>query len=336
MKLERARIAPVLVFLGLATTVGAVRPVEAQQDFSAVQITATHVSGPVYMLVGRGGNIAVSSGPDGALMVDDQFAPLADKIRASLREIGQSPAAAEVKFLLNTHYHGDHTGGNAEFGTDATIIAHSNVRERLATPAQPGAEAAPDEALPVITFDRSLNVHFNGEQISAIHIPRGHTDGDAVIYFMDSNVLHMGDDFFTGRFPYVDLGSGGSVEGLQAGIEAVLGDVPDDVQIIPGHGPLSTKDDLRLYKRMLDETIGSVREQMDGGATLDDIKAQGPGAEWSEWGAGFIDSDRWLETIYQSLSDANDGDYGPVDPDHTHGPESSDGHTHEKSGSGHH
>jgi cyclase len=310
---------------------GALRPAAAQQDFSAVQITATHVAGPVYMLVGQGGNIAVSSGPDGALMVDDQFAPLADKIRTTLREIGQSAAAADLKFLLNTHFHGDHTGGNAEFGTDATIIAHSNVRERLAAPAN--GNAAPDEALPVITFDRSLNVHFNGERISAIHIPRGHTDGDAVIYFMDSNVLHMGDDFFAGRFPYVDLGSGGSVEGLQQGIEAVLGDVPDDVQIIPGHGPLSTKDDLRNYKRMLDDTIGSVRAQMAAGASFDDVKARGPGAEWAEWGTGFINADRWLETIYQSLSGDNGGNDGSTNPDHSHGAETHSDHTHVKSGS---
>jgi glyoxylase-like metal-dependent hydrolase (beta-lactamase superfamily II) len=297
-------------------------PLYAQQDFSAVQIEATHVSGPVYMLVGQGGNIAVSSGPDGALMVDDQFAPLADKIRAALREIGQSAAAADLKFLLNTHWHGDHTGGNVQFGPGATIIAHTNVRKRLSTPQDRGGNvtpAAPNEALPVITFDHSLNVHFNGERISAIHIPSGHTDGDAVIYFMDSNVLHMGDDFFAGRFPYVDLGSGGSVEGMQAGVEDVLGDVPDDVQIIPGHGPLSTKDDLRAYNRMLKETIGLVREQMDRGVSMEDIIAGGPGDEWTEWGAGFISADRWLQTIYQSLSGSSDGDYGPANAHHEGG-----------------
>jgi len=332
MIIDRRRVVLALTGAVLATFFGSVRSLDAQQDFSAVQIQATHISGPVYMLVGQGGNIAVSSGADGALMVDDQFAPLADKIRATLREIGQSAAASDLKFLLNTHFHGDHTGGNAEFGADATIIAHSNVRERLSAPAN--GEAAPAEALPVITFDRSLNVHFNGEQISAIHIPRGHTDGDAVIYFMESNVLHMGDDFFAGRFPYVDLGSGGSVEGLQEGIAAVLGDVPDDVQVIPGHGPLSTKDDLRLYKRMLDETIGAVREQMDAGASLDDIKARGAGADWAEWGSGFISADRWLETIHQSLSGGGDRDDQSDNPDHTHGASETHGdHSHQKSGS---
>ncbi|MDX1396068.1 MAG: MBL fold metallo-hydrolase, partial [Gemmatimonadota bacterium] len=254
-----------------------------QQDWDAVEIEVTHVAGQVYMLVGQGGNIAVSSGPDGALMVDDQFAPLADKIRAALGEIGQSPEAADLKFVLNTHWHGDHTGGNVEFGPEATIIAHENVRERLATPQDRGGNVtppAPDVALPVITFDRSVDVHFNGERIGAMHIPRGHTDGDAVIYFMGSNVLHMGDDFFAGRFPFVDLASGGSVEGLLSGIEDVLGDIPEDVQIIPGHGPLSTKDDLREYRRMLDSTIGLVRRRMGAGDSLEEIQAGGPGEEW--------------------------------------------------------
>ncbi|MFV1986136.1 MAG: MBL fold metallo-hydrolase [Gemmatimonadota bacterium] len=343
MRTDRPRSRRTLLAAGLAlaVAVGGLRTagLEAQQDLSAVEIEATHVSGPVYMLVGRGGNIAVSSGPDGALMVDDQFAPLADKIRAALQEIGQSADAAELKFLLNTHWHGDHTGGNVEFGSEATIIAHSNVRRRLSTPQERGENvtpAAPKDALPVITFEQSLNVHFNGERISAIHIPSGHTDGDAVIYFMDSNVLHMGDDFFAGRFPFVDLASGGSVEGMLAGVQDVLDDVPDDVQIIPGHGPLSTKDDLRDYGRMLEETIGLVREQMDGGASMEDIVARGLGEAWADWGAGFISADQWLETIYRSLSGANDGDYGPVNADHEHDTaQKRGGHTHEKGGSGH-
>lgn len=323
---------------GLATVaLVAVAPAaDAQQDFSSVQIEATHISGPVYMLVGQGGNIAVSSGPDGALMVDDQFAPLADKIRAALREIGQSEEASDLKFLLNTHYHGDHTGGNAEFGTEATIIAHANVRERLATPQERGGNVtppAPDEALPVITFDRSVNVHFNGERISAIHIPHGHTDGDAIIYFMDSNVLHMGDDFFAGRFPFVDLAGGGSVEGLQEGIADVLGDIPDDVQIIPGHGPLSTKADLAEYKEMLDSTIEAVRSQMASGASLEAIQERGPGDEWAGWGSGYISAERWIETIYQSLSGDDAAAHQAVNPDHTHGADTR--HRHGEGGSGH-
>ncbi len=320
---ERALRATVLA---LATGLVAILPASGQQDYSAVQIQATHVAGPVHMLVGAGGNIAVSSGADGTLMVDDQFAPLADKIRAALAEIGQSPEAAQPRFVLNTHWHGDHTGGNAEFGPEATIIAHTNVRGRMSTPQSRGGNvtpAAPAEALPVITFDRSVDVHFNGERISVIHIPHGHTDGDAVIYFTDSNVVHMGDDFFAGRFPFVDIASGGSVEGLQAGIGSVLDDLPADASVIPGHGPLSSVEDLSLYKRMLDETIGSVREQMDAGASVEDIVARGPGEEWADWGAGFISAERWLQTIHQSLSGANDADY------------TAHGHTHEKGGDRH-
>lgn len=296
----------------------AAAPATAQQDFTDVRIEATHVAGNVYLLVGQGGNIGVSSGPDGALMVDDQFAPLADRIRAALRELGQSDAASDVRFVLNTHWHGDHTGGNVEFGPEATIIAHDNVRERLSTRQDRGGgnviEPSPPEALPVITFARSLSVHFNGEEIRALHLPHGHTDGDAVIWFTGSNVVHMGDDFFAGRFPFVDLASGGSVEGLERAIAHVLENIPADAQVIPGHGPLSTVDDLRLYHRMLRETIAAARSRIEEGATLEDVRAGGVSSEWDGWGDGFISTERWLETIYRSLSSDTGG--GHVDHGH--------------------
>ncbi|MCG8469557.1 MAG: MBL fold metallo-hydrolase [Gemmatimonadetes bacterium] len=314
-------------------------PLAAQQDFSNVEFDVMHVSGNVWVLnSGRGGNIGVSTGADGVLMVDDQFAPLADKIRAALREAG---AGSEVNFLLNTHWHGDHTGGNVEFGDEATIIAHTNVRERLSTPQDRGSgnvvQPSPDVALPVITFDESLSIHFNGEEVRAFHVPNGHTDGDAVIFFTGSNVVHMGDLFFAARFPFVDLAGGGSVEGLREGIATGLSELPPDVQVIPGHGPLSTMDDLREYGRMLDETIELVRGQMDAGDSLEEIVARGPGDEWASWGEGFISADRWLQTIYQSLSGDDDADYGPVDPDHGAGAPHSHphGHTHEKGDRGH-
>src|ERR1041385_3381718 len=187
----------------------------AQGDLSKVEIKSTQVSGNVYMLEGSGGNIGVSVGADGILIVDDQFAPLADKIRAALKKLGEG----KLKYILNTHWHGDHTGGNKEFGPEAPIIAHDNVRKRLSTEQHSDffketTPASPKEALPVITFDQALSVHFNGEEIRAIHFPHGHTDGDSVIFFSASNVVHLGDDFFAGRFPFVDLESGGSVEGL--------------------------------------------------------------------------------------------------------------------------
>ena len=171
--------------------------VQAQDDLSKVEIKATKVAGNVYVLEGAGGNIGVSVGPDGILIVDDQFAPLADKIRASLKTLDQG----KLKFILNTHWHGDHTGGNAAFGPEAPIIAHDNVRKRLSTEQRielfkQTVPASPKQALPVITFDQSLTVHFNGEEIKAIHFPHGHTDGDSVIFFSASNVVHLGDDFF--------------------------------------------------------------------------------------------------------------------------------------------
>ena len=274
-----------------------------QQDFSKVQIKATKVAGNVYMLQGSGGNIGVSVGADGILIVDDQFAPLADKIRAALKELGQG----KLRFILNTHWHGDHTGGNVVFGPEATIIAHDNVRKRLSTEQKSEVfknttPASPKEALPVITFGQSLSVHFNGEEIRVIHYPQGHTDGDSVIFFTTSNVIHLGDDFFAGRFPFVDLESGGSIEGLTKNIGEIITQIPDGAKLIPGHGPLSTIDDLKSYHRMLQQTTDIVRQKMTAGKTLEQIKSEGLPEEWKPWGTGFIKTDLWIETIYKSLN----------------------------------
>ena len=294
-------------------------PVTAQEDFSDVEFEVTQVSGTVWVLIsGRGGNIGVSSGPDGVLMIDDQFAPLADKIRAALQKAGTS---SDIKFLLNTHFHGDHTGGNIEFGEEATIIAHTNVRERLAAPGDATARA-----LPVITFDDALSIHFNGEEIRAFHIPDAHTDGDAVIYFMGSNVLHMGDNFFSGLFPFVDIASGGSIAGVERGVSDILQHVPENISIIPGHGPLSTVEDLELYHRMLLETVAMVKQKMERGLSIEQIQDEGVGEEWSEWGTGFVSTDRWLDTIYQDLSGSSNGDY----IEHGHEPAHSSSQNREK------
>lgn len=272
-----------------------------QQDFSKVEIKATKVSGNVYMLEGAGGNIGVSVGPDGILIVDDEFAPLADKIKAALSRLGEG----KLKFVLNTHWHGDHTGSNVRFGPEAPIIAQTNVRKRLETEQKIFGQAVqptPKEGLPVITFDQSLSVHFNGEEIRVIHFPHGHTDGDSVIFFTRSNVVHMGDDFFSGMFPFVDLDSGGDVENLAKNVGEIIGKLPAGVKIIPGHGPLSTVDDLRLFQTMLTETTGIVRQRMAAGRTLDQIKAAGLPDRWKPWGTGFIKTDQWIELIYRSLS----------------------------------
>jgi glyoxylase-like metal-dependent hydrolase (beta-lactamase superfamily II) len=277
---------------------------QAQQpDYSKVQIKATKVAGNVYMLEGAGGNIGVSVGDDGLLIVDDQFAPLADKIRAALKGI----ADKKLHFILNTHWHGDHTGGNVSFGPEATIIAHDNVRKRLSTEQKSTVfnrttPPSPKEALPVITFDKTLTVHFNGEEIRAIHFPQGHTDGDSVIFFTSSNVVHLGDDFFAGRFPFVDLESGGTVEGLVRNIGEIITKIPEGAKLIPGHGPISTIDDLKNYHRMLQQTTEIVRQKIAAGKTLEQIKSEGLPEEWKPWGEGFIKTDRWVETIYRSLT----------------------------------
>jgi len=278
--------------------------IQAQSpDYSKVQIKATKVAGNVYMLEGAGGNIGVSVGEDGILIVDDQFAPLADKIRAALKGL----ADKKLRFILNTHWHGDHTGGNVVFGPEAPIIAHDNVRKRLATEQKSEVfksttPPSPKEALPVITFDQSLSVHFNGEEIRAIHFPHGHTDGDSVVFFTSSNVIHLGDDFFAGRFPFVDLESGGNVEGLIKNIGEIIAKIPEGAKLIPGHGPISTVDDLKSYHRMLQQTTDIVRQKIAAGKTLAQIKSEGLPDEWKPWGTGFIKTDLWVETIYRSLT----------------------------------
>ena len=268
-------------------------PAHAQRDMSKVEIKTTPVAGNIYMLEGQGGNIAVSTGPDGVLMVDDQFAPLAEKITAAIEKLDQGP----IKFLLNTHWHGDHTGGNAHFGKKANIVAHTNVRKRLADKSDTAKEA-----LPVVTFDNSASVHINGEEVKLIYLGPGHTDGDSIIHFTKSGVFHMGDQFFNGRFPFVDLGSGGDIAGLLKNIEAALLRIPADAKIIPGHGALATKADLEKYRDMLVETTSLVKKAIVEGKTLADVKAAGVPEKYKDWGSGFINAGRWLEISFNSLS----------------------------------
>ncbi|MGI9106061.1 MAG: MBL fold metallo-hydrolase [Pyrinomonadaceae bacterium] len=296
--MRRSLFVLVLMFACFAAAADTAR---AQGDLSGVQIKATPVAGNIYMLEGAGGNIGVSAGADGILIVDDQFAPLADKIRAALKRLNPG----QLRFVLNTHYHGDHTGGNAVFGKESTIIAHDNVRRRLSSELNLLGEKvppAPKEALPVITYNQSVSIHFNGEEIRVRHFPRGHTDGDSVIFFTKSNVVHLGDHFFVGRFPFIDLDHGGSVAGMTQNISDLVAELPADAKLIPGHGPLSTHDDLKLYRRMLVETSAIIRKEMHAGKTLEQIKAAGLPDEWKTWGTGFIKTDRWIETVYRSLS----------------------------------
>lgn len=274
----------------------------AQQDFDKVQIKVTKVAGTVYMLEGSGGNIGVSVGEDGILIVDDQFAPLVPKIQAALKGITDKP----VKFVLNTHWHGDHTGGNEQLGALAPIIAHTNVRKRLSTESvsRSGQKRppAPKVALPVITFDERVTVHVNGEDIRAIHFPSGHTDGDAIIFFTQSNVVHMGDDFFSGRFPFIDLQSGGTVKGYIAAVDKVSSEIPPDAKIIPGHGPLSTLDDLKKFSAMLKEAVALVEVGIRAGKSLEQMKSEKVLAKFDKWSWEFIKTDTFLEIVYTDVS----------------------------------
>lgn len=270
-------------------------PCLAQRDdrFARVAIVPEHVAGPVHMLQGAGGNIGVSIGDDGVLMIDSQFEPLADKIRATIAELADDEDP-DVRLLVNTHVHGDHTGGNVRFGDETVIVAHHNVRLRLQ------GESADPVSLPVVTYSDRLELHFNGDTLRVVHLPGGHTDGDSYVYFRGAKVAHLGDHFFAGRFPYVDVGRGGSAIGLRDNIARVLEDLPDDVRIIPGHGPLSSYEDLRTYHAMLVDTIEQVRRGLTEGKTLDELRVEGLGERWDGWGDGFITEEGWIQIIVDS------------------------------------
>ncbi|MEZ4701322.1 MAG: MBL fold metallo-hydrolase [Rhodothermales bacterium] len=280
-----------------------VRPASGQQNFDNVQIETIPVSDNVYMLVGSGGNIGVSIGDDGTFIIDDQFAPLTEKIKAAIAAITPNP----VRFVMNTHWHGDHTGGNENMGNGgALIVAHDNVYERMSTEqfrdANNTTPPSPKAALPVVTFAEDVSFHINGGTIHGIHVPHAHTDGDALIHFQEANVIHMGDTFFAGRFPYIDLGSGGSIDGVISAVNRALAIVNDDTKIIPGHGPLSTPADLRTYRDMLTKTRASIMQLVAEGKTLEDVQAAKPVADYESWGAGFINMERYVEIVYTDLS----------------------------------
>ena len=274
----------------------------AQQDYSKVQIKTEKLSATTYMLVGSGGNIGVSVGADAAFIVDDEFAPLSEKIKAAVAALSDKP----IKFVLNTHFHGDHTGGNENFGkVDATIIAHENVRKRMAAAdaieqADKSRAAAPHKALPVLTFADDVTLQLNGDEVLFFHVPHGHTDGDAIVWFKNSNVIHLGDIFFNGLYPYIDGGSGGSVDGTVAAVDKVLALARDDTKLIPGHGPLASKADLRAYRAMLDTINQRVKALVASGKTLEQTLAAKPSADFDAvWGNGFMRPDRFVESVWK-------------------------------------
>src|SRR6266576_4531410 len=275
-------------------------------DFSKVQMKVSKVAGNVYMLEGAGGNIGASVGEDGIVIVDDQYAPLADKIQGALKGVTDKP----IRFIINTHYHGDHTGGNAIFQKQAPVIAHDNVRKRLEQGGTAGnlgsiiheVKPQPKDALPILTFDHDMTVHLNGEDIRALHFPSGHTDGDSIIFFPKSNVVHMGDDFVRYGFPFIDLASGGSVQGMIDAMEKATTQLPADVKVIPGHGALSNLDDVRAFTKMLKETSAVVQKAIDGHKTLDQMKQEKILAPWEKFSGQFVNTDAFIETLYNSLT----------------------------------
>jgi glyoxylase-like metal-dependent hydrolase (beta-lactamase superfamily II) len=318
--MRNTRISILVSILSAAIALLAASPAWAQgEDHSKTELRVTKVAGSVYMLDAAkgnaGGNIAASVGADGIVIVDDQFAPLADKIRAALGTITDKP----VRFVINTHYHGDHTGGNAIFQKDAPILAQENVRKRLESGGTAGNggsmhmenKPAPKEALPIITFEHDVTVHLNGEDIRALHFPAGHTDGDSVIYFPQSNVVHMGDDFVTYGFPFIDVDSGGSIDGMIDGVEKAVAQLPADVKVIPGHGPVSTLDDVRAYVKMLKETRAVVQKAIDRKETLEQMKQEKILEPWKKYSNGFINSDAFIETLYNSLTGKANGKFLP-------------------------
>ncbi len=274
---------------------------DAQQDMSDVEITTIPLESDLFMLVGRGGNIGLSVGEDGAFLIDDQFAPLTDRILAAVAEVTDQP----VRWVLNTHWHGDHTGGNENLGNaGAMIVAHRNVYRRMNpdefADLMGRSSQAPRAALPVVTFDAGVQFHWNGRHIDVTHIGQAHTDGDAVVHFPRANVFHMGDTFFRGRYPFVDVDSGGGVDGVIAAANFVLERSNEGTRIIPGHGDLASPEHLREYRDMLEIVRMRVASLVANGRTEEQVVAAAPTADLDEaWGAN---SERFVRAVYQSLT----------------------------------
>jgi len=281
-------------------------PAAAQADrLAKVEITTTELGSGLYMLTGAGGNLGLSVGPDGAFLIDDQFAPLSDKIKAAVARLSDKP----VRFVVNTHWHGDHTGGNENLGRDgAVIVAHENVRKRMSVDSFSKAFgestlAAPPAALPIITFAESVTFHLNGMAIKAIHTRPAHTDGDVVIYFPDANVIHVGDLLFNGIYPFIDVESGGSIDGYVAVIDAILPSLDDRTKIIPGHGPMATKAEFQAFRDMLADVSRAVTALVAQKKSRDDVIAARPTAKWdAEWGDGFMKPDQFVGLAYDSIT----------------------------------
>ena len=291
-------------------------PAAAQQNLDAVEVRTQQVAPNIAVLFGAGGNIGVTYGPNGTVLIDDQFAPLTARIQAAIAALGATPA----RYLINTHWHGDHSGGNENFGNaGAMIMAHDHVRDRMMSEQTRGGRVTPPSpavALPVLTWDQGVTLHLNGQEIQAIHVPHAHTDGDSIIWFRTANVVHMGDLFFHQvTLPFIDLESGGDARGMLAGVDRALEFVNDTTVVIPGHGPVATRADLVAYRDMLRAVIDVVTRERAAGRTLEQIVALHPAARWDTNPDAFIKGDAFVTAVWNSI------DHGPFSAhgEHAHG-----------------
>ena len=291
------------VMVPVSLAVGALGPTAAlSQNFDTVQVRVEPVATGVHMLMGAGGNIGVSSGPDGVFLIDDQYAPLTPKIEAAVRSFSQGT----FRFVLNTHWHGDHTGGNENWGkAGAIIVAHENVRKRLSTDQFMAAfnrnvPASPKAALPVVTFTEAVTFYLNDDELHTVHVKNAHTDGDVIVRFRKANVVHMGDTYTSRSYPFIDLGSGGSVNGVIAAADLVLGMIDDQTKVIPGHGPLSNKAELKAFRDMVAAVRDRVQQLVAQGKTREQVLAEKPTAAFdARWGGNV---DRFVGYLHDELS----------------------------------
>jgi cyclase len=288
--------AAIVLFSGVST---------AQSDFDGVEITATPISDGIYMLKGAGGNMGLCIGEDGAFLIDDQFAPLTDKILAAIAV----ETDKKVEFVFNTHYHGDHTGGNESLGAKGShLVGHANIRRRMSHEQysdmlKRSVDPSPAGALPVITFSDSLTFHYNDQDIVAFHVPNAHTDGDGVVHFPKANIIHTGDVVFVGLYPFIDTYAGGSVDGMIAGVEQIIAMCDDETVVIPGHGPLIKKKEVEEYLVFLNKARDLVSAAMAENEGLEAVQAAKPCAEWDDTlGAVWLNSDQFVQSIYDSLN----------------------------------
>jgi cyclase len=291
--------------LGFAAVAAGSAALAQQQDFSAVQIQTQRLADNLFMLLGEGGNIALSTGADGSVLVDTQYAPLNAKILAAVRAAGGS----DVKYVINTHWHGDHAGGNEPLGAaGAVIIAHDNVRARMSTEQFMQAfnqriPPSPAAALPVVTFPTRTTFHLNGDVVQIVHVENAHTDGDSIVHFTNANVIHTGDTYMKDVYPFIDVSSMGSIDGFIAAADAVLSRADANTRIIPGHGAVATKADLQRFHDMLVSVRGRIQALIDRGMTEDEVVAAKPTAEFDNpWGQGFMNPENFTRFAYQSLT----------------------------------